>query len=62
MIITKEPHEELEIRSAANDTMLLVMKDRSSTMDEWNIRYKLLNKRECLAIHQAITDHIIYKR
>lgn len=61
MIITKEPHEELEIKPM-NDSMALVQKRRANITDAWNIKVMILSKRECLAIHQAISDNIIYKR
>ena len=60
MLITKEPHEELEIKPMVNNEfMSLVQRRRASVMDEWNIKVMILSKRECLAIHQAITDNTI---
>ena len=55
MLITKEPHEELEIKpNNDNESMSLVQRHRANMMDEWNIKVMILSERECLAIHQAI--------
>lgn len=63
MLITKEPHEELEIKpDYNNESMSLVQRRRASVMDEWNIKVIILSKRECLAIHQAITNHMLSPR
>ncbi len=63
MLITNEPHEQLEIKpDYHNESMSLVQRRRASVMDEWNIKVMILSKRECLAIHQAITDNILSPR
>lgn len=63
MNITMEPHQELEIKPDYNNqSMSLVQRRRTSVMDEWNIKVMILSKRECLAIHQAITDNILSPR
>ncbi len=63
MLITDEPHEQLEIKPMVNnESMSLVQRRRAKITDEWNIKVIILSKRECLAIHQAITDHILSPR
>ena len=63
MLIINEVHEQLEIKpNSDNESMSLVQRRRARVMDEWNVKVIILNKRECLAIHRAITDHILYGR
>ena len=54
-IIINEPLEQLEVRPGA-DTISLVKKTRRQVMDEWDIKIIVLNRREALAIHKAISD------
>ncbi len=63
MLITNEPHEQLEIKpNNDNESMSLVQRRRANIVDEWNIKIMILSKREALAIHQAIQDHILSPR
>ena len=60
MIITKEPHEELEIKpDYNNESMFLIQRRRARVMDEWNIKVMILSKREGEAIARAITNNIL---
>ena len=63
MLITNEPHEQLEIKpDYHNECMSLVQRRRASVMDEWNIKVIILNREEALKIHQSITDNILSPR
>lgn len=53
--IINEPLEQLEVRPGA-DTISLVKKTRRQVMDEWDMKVIVLNRREALAIHKAISD------
>lgn len=59
MLITNEPYEQIEIMDNENETMALIQRRRDSVSNEWTTKLIIFNKRECLAIHQAITDHIL---
>lgn len=53
--IINEPLEQLEVRPGA-DSISLVKKTRRQVMDEWNMKVIVLNRREALGVHKAISD------
>ena len=65
-VITNEPHEILEIRPSFNGFndvgISLVQKRRANIVDEWNIKVIILNKREALLVHKAISDVMLSPR
>ena len=54
--ILDDAHETLEIKEGNNDTISLVQRRRSSILAEWNIKIIILNRKEALLIHHAISD------
>ena len=57
--IVDEPHEQLEVRPENNEAIALVQKRRASVMNEWNTKIIILNRREALKVHHAISDIVL---